>query len=269
MSLNYYQVLGVEKNATADDIKKAYRKLAKQYHPDANPNNDAAKKRFQEINEAHEVLSDDASRKKYDAYGSNWQQVGGFANGNDDVNTHNVFGDIFDSIFGGQKANLDSSATYKIYLSDIFVARPHHINVGGNQIKLTIPAGVKDGEVLRVKGHGKKGRGTVGDLLLTIQIINNTNYTRVGNNIELTQTIDLYTAILGGQATVETPHGKLNVKIAPLTQQNAKMRLKGKGLPIYKQEQYGDLILTIQVSLPVKLSEVEKQLFEQLRQVKG
>jgi curved DNA-binding protein len=269
MSANYYQVLGVEKNASADDIKKAYRKLAKQYHPDANPNNEAAKKRFQEINEAHEVLSDGASRKKYDTYGSNWQNAGGFTNGANDVNDHNVFGDIFDNIFGTGKANLDINATYSVNLSDAFLTTPHNISLNGQQIKITIPAGIKDGEVLKIKGYGKKLRNAVGDVLLTIKITNNTNYKRVGNDIEINQPINLYTAILGGQTTVTTPHGKLNVKIAPLTQQNAKLRLKGKGFPVYKTTTFGDLLITLQIQMPTKLSDAEKQLFEKLRQLQA
>ena len=286
--IDYYKSLGLSKTATLDEIKKAYRKLARKYHPDVNPNDKEANKKFQEINEANEVLSDPEKRKKYDRYGKDWQhgeaqeqarrsyqQPGNFGgnqySGNFDEDS---FSDFFSSLFGNTgrqtKANRrgeDLSATLQLNLTDTFKTHKRTITINGRNIRINIPAGVENGQVLKLKGHGDPGRngGHNGDLFITFSIINNTASKKMGNDLYLTQEIDLYTAILGGELTIDTMHGKIKLKVKPETQNNTKIRVKGKGAPVYKSEgQFGDLYVTYAVKLPQNLTEKQRQLFMEL-----
>ncbi len=286
--IDYYQVLGLQKNATADEIKKAYRKLAKQYHPDANPDDATSKKKFQQINEANEVLSDPENRKKFDKYGKDWQhseayeqqarqqqqygqQFGGFEN-------EGGFSDFFSSMFGGgggrrstgRQKGQDINATFQLNLTDVFKTHQQTITVNGKNIRITIPAGVENGQVIKLNGYGQASAngGTGGDLFLTFKINNDTFFKRVGNDLQITQEIDLYTALLGGDANLTTMHGKLKLKVKPETQNGTKIRVKGKGFPLYKQEGiFGDLYVTYNVTLPTGLSEKELELFEALKKL--
>ena len=285
--IDYYQVLGLQKNATADDIKKAYRKLAKQYHPDANPDDATAKKKFQQINEANEVLSDPENRKKFDKYGKDWQhseayeqqarqqqqygqQFGGFEN-------EGGFSDFFSSMFGGggrrstgRQKGQDINATFQLNLTDVFKTHQQTITVNGKNIRITVPAGVENGQVIKLKGYGQASPngGTTGDLFLTFKINNDTFFKRVGNDLQITQEIDLYTAVLGGDANLNTLHGKLKLKVKPETQNGTKIRVKGKGFPVYKQDEtFGDLYVTYNVKLPTSLTEKELELFNELKKL--
>jgi curved DNA-binding protein len=287
--IDYYNVLGLQKNATADDIKKAYRKLAKQFHPDANPDDVTAKKKFQQINEANEVLSDVENRKKYDKYGKDWQHSEAFDqqarqrqqysqqfSGND---TDGGFSDFFSSMFGGggggrrstgKQKGQDLNANFQLNLSDTFKTHQQTITVNGKNIRITIPAGIEDGQVIKLKGYGQASPngGTAGDLYLTFKLNNDTFFKRVGNDLQITQEIDLYTAVLGGDITLNTLHGKVKLKVKPETQNNTKIRLKGKGFPVYKQEDvFGDLFVTYLVKLPTNLSEKEIELFTELQKI--
>ena len=286
--IDYYSVLGLQKNATPDEIKKAYRKLAKQFHPDANPDDVGAKKKFQQINEANEVLSDPENRKKFDKYGKDWQhseayeqqarqqqqygqQFGGFEN-------EGGFSDFFSSMFGGgggrrsagRQKGQDINATFQLNLTDVFKTHQKTITVNAKNIRITVPAGVENGQVIKLKGYGQASPngGTTGDLFLTFKINNDTFFKRVGNDLQITQEIDLYTAVLGGDANLNTLHGKLKLKVKPETQNGTKIRVKGKGFPVYKQEEtFGDLYVTYNVKLPTALSEKEVELFETLRKL--
>ncbi len=287
--IDYYNVLGLQKNATADDIKKAYRKLAKQFHPDANPDDDTAKKKFQQINEANEVLSDVENRKKYDKYGKDWQHSEAFDQqarqrqqysqqfgGND---SDGGFSDFFSSMFGGggggrrstgKQKGQDLNANFQLNLSDTFKTHQQTITVNGKNIRITIPAGIEDGQVIKLKGYGQASPngGTAGDLYLTFKLNNDTFFKRVGNDLQITQEIDLYTAVLGGEITLNTLHGKLKLKVKSETQNNTKIRLKGKGFPVYKQEDvFGDLFVTYLIKLPTNLSEKEIELFTALQKI--
>ena len=250
--IDYYSVLGLQKNASADEIKKAYRKLAKQFHPDANPDDATAKKKFQQINEANEVLSDPENRKKFDKYGKDWQhseafeqqarqqqqygqQFGGFEN-------EGGFSDFFSSMFGGngrrstgRQKGQDMNASFQLNLTDVFKTHQQTITVNGKNIRITIPAGVENGQVIKLKGYGQEGLGggPAGDLFLTFKINNDTFFKRVGNDLQITQEIDLYTALLGGDVNLNTLHGKLKLKVKPETQNGTKIRVKGKGFPAY------------------------------------
>ncbi|MGV3658205.1 MAG: DnaJ C-terminal domain-containing protein [Chitinophagaceae bacterium] len=298
--IDYYKVLGLDKKATADDIRKAYRKLARQYHPDLNPNNAEAHKKFQQINEANEVLSDPEKRKKYDQYGENWkhaeeyekarQSQGAYAGGGQPFEGFEGFGnsgggdfsDFFESLFGGAAGGgrrrgssskfrgQDVQAQLVLPLTEAAQTAPRVITVGGKNIRITIPAGVADGQVIKLKGHGGPGvnGGPAGDLYIEFKIENNTPFQRVGNDLYNSVNIDLYTAVLGGEVTADTLNGKVKLKVQPGTQNGAKTRLKGKGFPVYKQEgAHGDLYITYNVQIPTHLTQKEKELFEQLRQL--
>lgn len=295
--IDYYNILGVEKNATVEDIKKAYRRLARKYHPDVNPNNSDAHKKFQQINEANEVLSDPEKRKKYDKYGKDWQHGeayeqarkqqhqsynygGGYENFGGASNDYEGgfggggFSDFFNSMFGGgggrAKAKFrgsDLQSTLTLPLTETFITEKKTITINGKNIRITIPAGITDGQQIKLAGHGEPGNngGPAGDLYITFHIVNNTEFKKMGNDLHLTKEIDLYTALLGGSVMVDTISGKLKVTVKPETQNNTKIRLKGKGAPVYKKEgQYGDLYITYVVKLPQNLSEKQKALFTEL-----
>ncbi|MEI6488936.1 MAG: J domain-containing protein [Bacteroidota bacterium] len=289
--IDYYKVLEIDKNASEDEIKKAYRKLARKLHPDLNPNDNNAKKKFQEINEANEVLSDPEKRKKYDKYGKDWkhadefekakQQQGssGFASDNAQRNPNQQedFSDFFESMFGGTAGGRrssqskfrgqDLSTELHLDLKDVFQSHKQTFTVNGKAIRLTIPAGVENGQTIKITGHGGEGvnDGPHGDLYITFSISNSTKFKRDGNNLYVTIDLNLYTAILGGEIMVDTFDGKVKLTIKPETQTGTKVKLKGKGFPIYKKEgEYGDLYITYQLKIPVNLTEKEKELFTQL-----
>ncbi len=285
--IDYYKVLGVDKKADAESIKKAYRKLARKYHPDINPNDKEAHKKFQQINEANEVLSDPEKRKKYDLYGKDWehgaqyqaynnqrqsQGFGGTQDFSGDFDTGS-FSDFFSSLFGGGRRSQakyrgqDVNATLELNLADTFKSKQQTFTINGKNIRITIPAGVENSQVIKLTGHGNPGAngGPNGDLYLTFQILNNTPFKRMKNDLHLSQEIDLYTAVLGGDVTIDTLHGKLKLKVKPETQNNTKIRVKGKGFPVYKSEgTFGDLYVTYTVKLPQNLTDKQKQLFTEL-----
>lgn len=300
--IDYYSILGLSKNASADDIKKAYRKLARKYHPDVNPNNEEAHAKFQQVNEANEVLSDPEKRKKYDAYGENWKhaeeyekarqqqtQNGGFADfgggnyqyegfaGSDFGN--GGFSDFFENLFGGGSSGRtggrrsagfkgnDYNAELHLSLRDAAQTHKQTLSVNGKNIRITVPAGIADGQIIKLKGQGGAGisGGPNGDLYITFIISKDSTFTRKGNDLYANTEIDLYTAVLGGEATIDTLDGKVKLKIKPETQNGSKVRLKGKGFPIYKKEgQSGDLFITFSVKIPTGLSDKQKELFRQL-----
>jgi len=288
--IDYYKVLELSKNATDADIKKAYRKLARKHHPDLNPNDAAAKVKFQQINEANEVLSDPEKRKKYDQYGKDWQHgeeyekarqqqqrqyskdggqgYSGSMGGED-------FSDYFESLFGGAGGRRgaqpkfrgqDIQAELQMNLRDAYTTHQQTIKVDKN-IRITVAAGVENGQTIKIPGHGGPGAngGPNGDLYLTFNITNDTKFKRDGNDLFTTVEIDLYTALLGGELMVDTFDGKVKLTVKEETQNGTKVKLKGKGFPVYKKDgQFGDLYLTYQVKLPTNLTEREKELFIEL-----
>jgi len=294
--IDYYKVLGVDKSASDEDIKKAYRQLARKYHPDLNPNDKEANKKFQQINEANEVLSDPEKRKKYDQYGKDWKHAEQFeqarqsrGHGSDQWGqtfTGNFeegdFSDFFESLFGGggnaggrrsrsrhtKFRGQDIEGEFQLNLTNAYKTHQQTFTVNGKNIRITIPAGVENGQKIRIGGHGEPGTngGPNGDLFITFHVINDTKFRRHGNDLYATIDIDLYTSLLGGDITIDTMDGKIKLKVAPETQNGTKVRLKGKGFPVYKKEnEFGDLIITYNVKLPANLSEKQKELFRQLR----
>lgn len=298
--IDYYKVLGVSKTATDDEIKKAYRKLARKYHPDLNPDSAEAKKTFQQINEANEVLSDPEKRKKYDQYGEHWkhadqfeqakqQQHGGAGFGGGQWQGYEgfsnfggeegQFSDFFEQMFGGHSSGRrtraykgeDFNAELQMNLTDAYNTHQQILTINNKKVRITIPAGVEDGQVIKLKGYGNPGinGGPAGDLYIKFVISTNTAFKRLGNDLYSTVKLPLYTAILGGEITIDTMGGKIKLKIAPETQNGTKIRVKGKGFPVYKKEgSYGDLYVTYDIQIPTHLSEKEKELFHQLANLK-
>ena len=288
--IDYYKILGVEKTATEEDIKKAYRKLARKLHPDLNPTDKDAHKKFQQVNEANEVLSDADKRKKYDQYGKDWQHAdqfeqqrqnqrhssfgGGQQFGGDGDND---FSNFFESMFGGSGRSRqtkfkgqDYNAELKLNLTDVLETHQQTLTVNGKNIRITISAGIENGQVIKLKGHGAAGvnGGPAGDLFITFSILNHPHFKRSGNDLFTTVPIDLYTAMLGGETTIDTLKGKVKLKVNPETQYGTKIRLKGKGFPVYKKEgEAGDLYVTYEIKLPTKLTEEQKTLFTALRKL--
>jgi len=288
--IDYYKLLELDKSATTDQIKKAYRKLARKYHPDVNPNDEEAHKKFQQINEANEVLSDPEKRKKYDAYGENWQHADQFENqrqsqyqgseGGSFSDFGSSFGggdfsDFFSSMFGNQGRSRqqaqfkgqDYNAELQLNLRDISKTHKQTITVNGKNLRITVPAGIADGQVIKLKGHGGPGtnNGLAGDLFITFKIAEDSEFKRLGNDLYKNIELDLYTAVLGGEITVETLDGKVKLKVPAETQNGTKVKLKNKGLPVYKKEEnFGDLIINYTVKIPTGLTSEQKELFEKL-----
>lgn len=294
--VDYYKILGLDKSASTEDIKKAYRKLARKYHPDVNPNNKEAHKKFQEINEANEVLGDPEKRKKYDQYGKDWQHAEQFERARQQQQRQRTYGggeeyfggggestfsDFFESLFGGTGGGnrrretkfrgQDFQAELHLQLREAYVTHQRTITLDEKNIRITIPAGVEDGQKIRLKGHGAPGvnGGPSGDLYITFVIQDDPQFKRLGNDLYTTAEIDLYTAVLGGETTVDTLSGKLKLKVPAGTQNDTKTRVKGKGFPVYKKEgEFGDLYITYKVKIPTTLSEKEKQLFTELSKLR-
>lgn len=289
--IDYYQVLGVDKTASQDDIKKAFRKLARKYHPDLNPNDATAKDKFQAINEANEVLSDPEKRKKYDEYGEHWkhadefeaqkraqQQAGAGGFGGFGGQDADGFSDFFEQMFGyrtrgGGGANTgfrgqDFHADLNLSLRDAAQTHKQILTVNGKNVRITIPAGVANGQVIKLKGYGGEGinGGPAGDLYITFVIAEDPVFKRLGDELYVDVDIDLYTALLGGEKLVDTLDGQVKLKVKPETQNGTKVRLKGKGFPVYKKEgRFGDLIVTYSVKLPTNLTEQQKELFRKIQ----
>lgn len=294
--IDYYKVLGVDKSASTKDIKKAYRQLARQYHPDMNPNDKASEQRFKEINEAYEVLGNAKNKAKYDKYGKDWQQSEAFekarqqgknpfGNGFEGATYSSTtdFSDFFKEIFGkeagfgrnnfgsasGKFRGQDLQTEISLTLREAATTHPRTFSVGGKTIRITIPAGIQNNQQIKLKGYGSEGvnGGPNGDLYITFHILPDPTFERIGNDLKVKATIDIYTAILGGEVQVETLSGKVKLKVKPETQPGTTVRLKGKGFPVYKQGTFGDFFITYTVELPKNLTDKQKELFEQLRKL--
>ena len=301
--IDYYKVLGIDKKATGDEIKKAYRKLARKYHPDVNPGDKESERKFKEINEANEVLSSAANRTKYDQYGENWKHgekyeqaqqqqrsqqsrqgggYGGFSNA--DFGEGADFSDFFQSMFGGgggfsgnsrggasgKFKGQDVEASLNLHLRDAAKTHQQTFDINGKKVRITIPAGISNGQKIKLKGHGNPGHngGPNGDLFITFNIGEDQHFKRIGNDLTTDLEIDLYTAVLGGETLVKTLDGTVSLKVKPETQNGTKVKLKGKGFPIYKKEdEFGDLYVTYIVKMPTNLSDQEKELFVQLKKL--
>lgn len=306
--VDYYKVLGVPKTASDADIKKAYRKLARKHHPDLNPSDVEAGKKFQQLNEANEILSDPDKRKQYDRYGEkygkDWQHgeqfeaqqrqqqqrrsaasgAGGFgAGGGAEYDFSDGFGgadfsDFLSSMFGSEGRagagrrptnfrGSDYQAELNLSLRDAYTTHKQNLNLNGKTIGITVKAGVENGQKIKLTGYGAPGTngGPNGDLYITFVVADDPRYKRQGDDLYVDEEIDLYTAVLGGEKIIDTLDGKVKLNVAPGTQTNAKVRLRGKGFPVYNQPgTFGDLYVQWQVRIPTSLTDEQKNLFQQL-----
>lgn len=320
---DYYNVLGVKENASQDEIKKAYRKLARKFHPDMNKDDAQAENKFKEINEAYEVLGDEEKRKKYDQFGSQWEQytqAGGRpedfnwnqwagGSGGQGYTTRTVtpeefeqmfgsggsggFSDFFETLFGGgaqRSAGFDGNGfgqrasrrvptrghdldhTVQITLEEAFHGTNRTLTYeDGSEIKAKIPAGVSTGKRIRLRGQGQQGRqgGASGDLFLKIEVLPHQRFERDGDDLETAVKTDLYTHLLGGTVEVNGIDRTVKLTIPAGTENGKQFRLRGLGMPKLKSpDQRGDLRVKVEVQLPTELSEDEKKLFEQLREMR-
>ena len=318
---DYYQILGVSRDASQDEIRKKYRKLASKHHPDRNPDDKSAEEKFKEIGEAYEVLKDPEKRKLYDQVGSDWkryEQAGASADDFDwsryarsgqgqrvNVNFEDLFGggqrgrqsggspfsSFFETIFGGgdpfaggrqqqgrqyqyntggrasaQKGR-DSEAEIPVDLKDLIHGVEKQFRINGERVKVKIPAGIEDGKRLKLKGKGHvvSHGGTIGDLYLKVKVNEPEGFERRGKDIYQKVPLDVYTAVLGGNVTVETLQGKVKLTIPPETENGKVFRLSGRGLPDMKKTgKRGDYFIKVEIDLPKNLSEKEKELFKEL-----
>ncbi|RDV14753.1 J domain-containing protein [Pontibacter diazotrophicus] len=299
---DYYTILGVEKSASQADIKKAYRALAKKYHPDKNKGDKVAEDKFKDISEAYEVLGDEAKRKQYDQLGANWRQFQnagagggqyyGQPGGFNEADFSDMFGggggggfsDFFQQFFGGgggfgqaaggrtrARKGQDYKADLELSLTEAYTGTSRLINLNNQQLRITTKPGVADGQQLRIKGKGgpAAGGGVPGDLYIDIRVHPDPRFERRGDDLYTTLPLDMFTAILGGQAQVNTMNGQLKLTIPAGTQAGKTLRLRGKGMPVYgKPDQFGDLYVKIEVNLPTDLSAEERQLLEKLRDMR-
>lgn len=318
---DYYTTLGVSKNSEQDEIKKAYRKLARQYHPDVNPGDKASEEKFKEVNEAYEVLSDSEKRKKYDQFGSQWKQytrgggrpddfdwgTWGGRPGGGGVHTRTVspeefqqmfgggsggFSDFFETLFGGMGRSRPTG--FEDIREREFTPRPrqgrnseHNVQISleeafhgatrvlqwddGRKIEAKIPPGVKSGSRIRLRGQGQGGvgGGESGDLYLKVEVKPHNVFQREGDNLKIVVPIDLYVALLGGETEVRSLDKTVKLNIPPDTDNGKVFRLKGLGMPKLKaKDERGDLYATVQIRLPKDLNQEEKDLFEQLKDMR-
>ncbi len=304
---DYYQILGVSKTATEKEIKQAYRKLARKYHPDVNPNNKAAAEKFKEINEANDVLSDSQKRRKYDTLGANWQQYeqyqhaggqGPFQWGGQGTQYRTVSPEDFESIFGGMggdaggvsdffrtffggaggtrtqarpRRGQDIEQEIDISLEEAYRGAVRLVDKDGRRLEIKIPAGVKTGSKIRYAGEGMPGNagGSPGDLYLRAQVAPHPTFERQADDLQCELPVDLYTALLGGEVTVSTLKGQLALKIPPETQSGKVFRLAGQGMPrLNEANSFGDLYAKVRIVLPEHLTAEEREMFEKLAKMR-
>lgn len=289
--IDYYKVLGLTKNASEKEVKSAYRKMARKFHPDLNPNDAEAEKKFKQLNEANEVLSDAEKRKKYDQYGKDWQHAEEFEKAKAErrsgarsrqYNTsggQGDFSDFFESMFGGagysqqsrqvKFRGQDFNAELQLNLTDVAVTHKRTLTINGKNIRITIPAGIEEGQTIKIKGYGGEGlnNGPKGDLYITFSLTNNTAFKREGSHLYKTVEIPLTKAILGGAITIDTLDGKVKLTLKPETQNGTQVKLKGKGFPQYKKEgAFGDLFISYQIKMPTHITEEQRKLFQKLEE---
>jgi curved DNA-binding protein len=305
---DYYQTLGVPKTADEKQIKSAYRKLARKFHPDLNPDDKAAEQRFKEINEAYEVLGDPSKRAKYDQFGHEWrrhQQQGGGQGGfdwsawtvNPDSGTRytytttgdveemfggSAFSEFFEALFGRggpggtrverARRGADLEHPLAVTLDEAYRGTERLIDRDGRRLSVRIPAGVATGSKVRVAGAGAPGAagGSPGDLYLVIETGPDARFTRAGDDLRTTVQVPVTTAVLGGEVKVATLAGDVQLTVPAGTQPGQAIRLRGRGMPRLRDpSRYGDLLVTVQVRLPTGLSADEKELWERLRALRS
>lgn len=291
---DYYKILGLNKTASQEEIKKAFRKLAVKYHPDKNPGNKTAEEKFKEINEANEVLGDPEKRKKYDELGENWQHYQQYGNAGQHAGDpwQNAggrqyssgrttfeggdFSDFFESFFGGRfgggdpgpQKGSDYSAEVQLSLEEAFNGTTRLLEVNGEKLQMKFKPGIREGQTLRIRGKGGAGshKGERGDIYIAVHVSEHPHFERKENDLYCEAPVDLYTAILGGKTLIRTLKGNIKIDIPAETENGKVLRLKGMGMPVFgKEKESGDLYAKVKVILPKHLSAEEKELFQQLK----
>ncbi|MFZ1290566.1 MAG: J domain-containing protein [Melioribacteraceae bacterium] len=304
---DYYKDLGISQSASLKEITKAYRMLAKKYHPDKTKGDKVSEEKFKEINEANEVLSDPEKRKKYDQFGADWKhyeeagaKTGGFnwskyASKNNEQfyrenasNSQNGFkeveiDDLFELLFGQKSRKRQSSksivikgedaeTTTILTLREAYTGTSRLIRINNETINVSIKPGVVNGQKLRIRGKGGVGfnGGPNGDIYLNIEIKKDPEYQRIGNDLESTIDVSLYDAILGGKMKINSLKGKVMINIPKGTSNGKVLRLKGLGMPMYsKKNIFGNLIVKVEVVLPENLNEHEISLYRELAKLRN
>ncbi len=296
MVQDYYQRLNVSRGASADEIKKAYRKLAKQYHPDHNAGDKSAEDKFKQLNEAFEVLSDVKKRRLYDEFGDDAAKLGwdegkasqfrayrngggapGHGSGNAGDASHFDFESILSEMFGAQqqrrggrragpRAGGDMQASLEVSLADVVVGAEKQISLHGRRLSVKIPQGVDTGSKIRLAGQGEPGErgGPPGDLFIEITVTEHPLVRREGADLFLELPVTLGEAALGAQIPVPVFGGSGTVTLRPGTQSGTKLRLKGKGVPGLRGESAGDMYLIVMIKLPEELDEAMRQAISSL-----
>lgn len=294
--IDYYKVLGVANDASQEEIKRAYRKLAKRYHPDLNKDNPEAKAKFQEINEANEVVGDPEKRRCYDEYGEHWKHseefeaqqrnaagsdrrtrgygFDGFGDFAHSDGNHSGFSDFFEELFGSrfrstvQQRGGDLQAVLQLSLREAATTHRQSFEINGEKIAITVPAGIAEGQKIRIRNRGKKkpNSGERGDLYITFHIEPDSRFKREGDNLCTTVVCDIYTLLLGGEMVVPTLDGSVRVNIKPGTEPDSKLCLRGKGFPRYKSVGAGDMIVEIKAVLP-QLNAEQEELLRKMKAV--
>jgi curved DNA-binding protein len=300
---DYYKILGVDRKASADEIKKAYRKLAVKYHPDKNPNNKQAEEKFKEMNEANEVLGNEEKRKKYDELGENWNQyqkqggkegnfdwskwqnAGGggqyqtYSSGEDMFGNEGEFSDFFSNIFGGTQGRRtkqprkgsDYESELSISLEEAYTGTTRQLETDGEKLQIKIKPGVKEGQTLRLKGKGGHGmnNGPRGDVFIRVHVEEHPHFERKNDDLYCDMPVELYTAVLGGKALIRTLKGNIRMDIVKGTDSGKVLRLKGMGMPKFgKENEFGDLYAKVEIIIPKNLTKEETELFEKLFEIK-
>jgi len=284
---NLYDILGVKKGASDKEMKQAYRRLARKYHPDVNPGDKSAEATFKEINAAYEVLSDKENRQKYDKYGDKWQYADQFEQAARQQSQYRQYspgggasyhfgGDIggldsiFEELFGVEEPCSACKGSGVIQNLPCSACRGAGVVANIKRLEVKIPAGVTTGSRVRIAGKGQPSYsgGTSGDLYLKITVRPHSKFERHGDNLHVNVPVPLATAVLGGEVQVPTPRGKLALKIPPETQNGRAFRLAGQGMPRLGKSTRGDLMARVSVVLPTELSDKEKELFRQLSEIR-
>jgi curved DNA-binding protein len=294
---DYYKILGVPRNAQADEIRRAYRKLAVKHHPDKNPGDKQAEERFKDINEAYEVLGDASKRARYDQLGSSYRAYqrsgaapGGFdwsqwmsgAPGGVRVEMGDLgdlfgggFSDFFNAIFGGaggrpaqagrSSRGRDIEQAVRISLAEAYKGTTRTLRVDGRRLEVKIPAGARSGTKVRIPEHGESSRGKSGDLYLVVEVEPDPGLEQQGDDLYADVPVDLYTAVLGGEARVNTPGGPVVLTIPPGSQPGQLFRLSGRGMPSLREtSRRGDFYARLKVEIPRDLTKRERELFQEL-----
>jgi len=294
---DYYKILGVDRSASEKEIKSAYRKLARKYHPDVNPGDKASEDKFKEISEAYEVLSDKDKRTRYDQFGQYWEQGGipgqgrpgpgeGFTFDYGNFGEGVQFGgdvpfDLFETLFGGGAAKTTTrrrreppakgrniETEMEISLEDAFTGATKAFSLNGKRIEVTIPKGVKDGQKIRLANQGEDGPAGKGDLLITIKIRPHPVFERKDDDLYEEVPVDYVIAALGGEIQVPTLSGRVTMKVPPNTNSGRTFRLPGQGMPKIKDSGRGNLYAKVRIVIPEVISEKERQLLDEIRKYK-